>query len=556
MKISEYIVKRIEKEKIEYIFGYQGSNVAPIIDCIDEKNKVMYVSLYNEQSASYAACGYAQDSEKIGVAIASSGPGAINMISGIANAFYDSIPCIFITGNVSTCSLKKSPKIRQNAFQENDIVQMTKSITKFSATVRDADSFQNVFEKAIEIAKDGRPGPVLIDIPYDIQNSDIKIQTINKKFSKPNSIKLEVIYEINQTLKKSKRPLIIVGGGAKYDEIKKLIKQFNKKWNIPIVATLRGIDVIPNDSKLYMGFGGAYGLKKANYAIYYADTILVLGSRLDERFIYCKDKKILEKKKVIHVDIDKSELKRVVKNEISINASLDSFLREILKTDAKSFRNSRWIKDIEEYGMISRTKDIPTNMGTIINKISKLIPKTSILTFDVGINQMCCAQNTEISCGQKCYTSSGLGAMGSSLPLAIGASFASKRKHVYCFVGDGGIHMNIQELLMVSKHNLPITVIIINNQCLGMIKDFQEKKFESRFIGTVNEFCAINYRKIAKSYSLEYFKISNKTSVNKISEIMKLRNALVEVFVPGETQTNPEIEDSMFDFLGKVEYEG
>lgn len=558
MKASDYIAQYIADQGVKCVFGYQGGNIAHTIDSVSNNPNLLFISTYNEQGASFSACGYALENETIGVAMASSGPGAINLISGIASAFYDSIPCLFITGNVSTPTMKTDDRVRQNAFQENDIVTMVSKVTKYAVTVMDPHDLKYQLEKAVYLAKEGRPGPVLIDLPHNIQKADLDFTNevgfeLSELETDLDTVKVENVVNI---VKNSKRPVIIAGGGAQNDISKKQINKLLSIWNIPVVVTLRGLDVVNHNLPNFAGFGGAYGNVSANYALKYADTILVLGARLDERFLCLSDKSIFEKKNIIHVDVDPIELGRVIKNEIKIKCTVQDFLSILLDSNIENMDFSRWIETI---GVWKKRFPSVTDDWTInkaVYELTKNAHKNAVINLDIGINQMCAAQSMVLNGNQHCYTSAGHGAMGCSLPTAIGTAYASQQKLCDCYVGDGALHMNIQELLMLSRDNLAVHVILNNNNCLGMIRDFQSKAFNSRFAATIDEFNNIDYEQLARAYKLDYCKVSSVSELGTAIEMInKPKACFIELVFPNEVDTNPKLGIDMFNQLPEIEEE-
>lgn len=554
MKTTDFIAEKLSSLGVRTVFGYQGGNIAHMINSISQRNDMEFVVTYNEQGASFSACGYALESEGLGVAMASSGPGAINMISGIANAYYDSIPCLFITGNVSSSTMKKNDSIRQNAFQENDIVSMVKKITKYAVTILDPHEVKYHLEKALFMANEGRPGPVLLDIPHNIQKADLDF-TNEKGFSQENNqldFSDEEIYKLCKTMECAERPLIIVGGGMNKKKSKTLLLQLLDKWNIPVVSTLRGLDVVSHELPHFIGFGGAYGNRSANYAIKYSDVILVLGARLDERFLATNDLQLFSKKKIFHVDIDKTELRRIIKDEVTILTHVDDFLTKILHQSIETIDREAWINLLKNWSSRYPSVDMSNkwNINNAVAMLTKNSSKDSIVSIDVGINQMCVAQAANLNGQKNCYTSAGHGAMGCALPIAIGASYANKNKLVDCYLGDGALHMNIQELLMLSRDKLPVHVILNNNQCLGMIRDFQTKAFDSNFFATVSEFNNIDYEKIAKAYNLNYLIVNSMSELGKAVEMINANEpCFVELRFDENVDTNPKLGSDLFKQL-------
>ena len=553
MKATDYIADRIAAQGVKTVFGYQGGNIAHMIDSIWRRSDMEFVSTYNEQGASFSACGYALENQTIGVAMASSGPGAINLISAIASAYYDSIPTLFITGNVSIPTMKQSDEIRQNAFQENDIVSMVSKVTKYAVTVLDPHEIRYHLEKALYLASEGRPGPVLLDLPHNIQKAELdfeKEKGFDSADNKEIEIEDEVFDKVVSSFSNSKRPVIIIGGGAGNKDARILVNDLISKWKVPVVATLRGLDVVDHNKDNYIGFGGAYGNRAANFAIKHSDVILVLGSRLDERFICTGDKSFFTRKQVFHVDIDPIELGRILPNELSVECDVKDFLKQLLNRDVPTLEFRKWSETIKHWNERYPSINNEWSINSAVNKISKEASADAIFTLDIGINQMCAAQSIELNGKQRCYTSAGHGAMGCSVPLAIGVVYANNDKVANCFVGDGALHMNIQELLMIGKYRLPVHVILNNNNCLGMIRDFQTKAFASRFAATVDLLEEIDYRKIADAYNLQYYRVTDKSELQNVMEIITSKEpCFVELQFKNEADTNPKLGMDMFKQL-------
>lgn len=552
MKATDYIAERLSESGVRCVFGYQGGNIAHMIDSISRRKDMVFVSTYNEQGASFAACGYALEAESIGVAVASSGPGAINLISGIANAYYDSIPCIFITGNVSTPSMKENDTIRQKAFQENDIVSMVSKVTKYAHLVKDADELRYCLEKALYLAGKGRPGPVLLDVPYDVQKAERNFHEVpgfQAEFV-DMSVSDKDIIKVISAMTQAKRPLMVVGGGAQKERTRKQIKTLLGKWHIPVVSTLRGLDVVDHEESSFIGFGGAYGNRAANFALRYADVILVFGSRLDERFLYTRDKATFEQKTVIHVDVDVYELKHILPHEYAINASVDDFLSQLHDRHLPELDYDEWCCTLHNWKQEYPAVTEEWSFARAARALTQDAAPDTVVTMDIGLNQMSIAQGVALQKNMHCYTSAGHGAMGCSLPLAIGAAFANREKPVSCFVGDGALHMNIQELLMIAKNNLPVHVILNNNQCLGMIRDFQAKTFHSYFSATVEEWEGIDYKQIARAYHLKYYKASNDEELEIVKQLLqKQEPCFIELVFPNTADTYPRLGADMFQQL-------
>jgi len=529
VKLSDYIVNFLIDKEITDVFGYPGGMVTHLMDSFDKYKDCISAHVnYHEQGSAFCACGYAQTSNKPGVAYATSGPGATNLITGIANAYFDSIPCVFITGQVNTYEAKGDSLVRQKGFQETDIVSIIKPITKYAVKIDDENTIKYELEKAFDISCNGRQGPVLIDIPMNIQRADIIPEDLkcykSKQDEETNHYYENIKNIILKMLKAFKRPVILAGNGINNADVVNQFRGFVELTGIPVVTSMIGRDVLPNNVENNFGFVGTYGDRCANFIISNSDLIISIGSRIDCRQTGSNLKIFAENAKILRLDIDSGELTNKIKDdEISIVADLKKIM-PILNTEEFKVKANyeNWInacnKVQEELKCISVQYE-----NHIIKEFSNIVPDNSIVTTDVGQNQVWVAQSFVMKNNQKILFSGGHGAMGYSLPGAIGAYYGSK-KTVICFVGDGGLQMNIQEIQFIVRENIPVKVVLLNNKSLGMIRHFQEMYFESNFVQTKNEYgyTTPNFEKIAKAYALRYIKI------NSIEEISKCENMLVD----------------------------
>ena len=517
MNVAEYIVKILKSNGIDTVFGYQGGNVTYLIDAISREENMRYVQTYHEQGAAFAANAYAQVSHKFGVALSSSGPGAINMINGIANAYYDSIPCLFITGNINTAAMRETDQIRQNGFQEADIVGMVKGITKYAETVYQPERLPQIMEQALYFMREGRPGPVLLDIPHNIQRTELKEpieweRMIEKELPIMEEAECETICE---KLKKARRPVLLLGSGSRGETEKKLIEKFLSRFPMPVVVSLCGKDAIPNHHPCYRGMIGSYALSYANRILNEADFVLALGTRMDERQRTVAANEFLKEADVIHVDIDKNELGHVKKDEFCLNLSVEHFLTTFLDRSVDGTRDMHqsWIRQTEQW-MQEPVAEEEWIYGFSLNKkLTEIFGETvsdSVVCVDVGNHQMAAAQCLNIGEGSRYLNSAGLGSMGYALPAAIGAYYAAPGKKIIVIAGDGGIMMNLQELQLIKREKLPITVAVVNNQGLGMIEDYQKLAMAGRMYGSRWGYEAADFCKIAKAFELKYCKYSDK----------------------------------------------
>jgi acetolactate synthase-1/2/3 large subunit len=518
MKATDYIASFFASQSIKYIFGYQGGMITHLVDSLSKNKDIQFVQCYHEQSAAIAAEGYARASGKFGVAVSTSGPGATNMITGIANAYYDSIPVIYITGQVNTYEYKYQKPIRQMGFQETDIVSIVKPITKYAVMIDDAARIKYELEQAVCIATTGRKGPVLLDIPMDIQRSDILPANLSSynDFSKNPKLDTVMVHEAISLLCDADRPLVLCGGGAFAGKEK--LNVFLSRARLPCVVSLMGKGCVDETKEYFIGMIGSYGNRCANMAFSCADVVLVLGSRLDLRQTGNKNSGDWNGVKFIHVDIDINELNDgSIKNKILIHSSMEEFLDALDKK--KPFFDIR--ADWKKFAMFLKEKysqknDIDRFLQNndpyeAMRQIGLAADDSTIFTVDIGQNQMWAAQTLQIKQNQLFFTGGGFAPMGYSLPSAIGAAFASPEKKIICIIGDGGFHIALQSLLLVSQYKLNIMIFVLNNHALGLITQFQTLYLESNMAGTTSgggyEVPDIKY--LAKACGLEYERVDD-----------------------------------------------
>lgn len=544
MKVSDYIVEFLIKQGVTDVFGYPGGMVAHLMNSFDKyKGQISVHTNYHEQASSFAANGYAQVSGKVGVAYSSSGPGATNMITGICNAYFDSIPTVFLTGQVNTYEAKRNLPIRQKGFQETEIIPIVQSITKYCAYVEREEDIRYELEKAFYIAKEGRKGPVLLDIPMNVQRMEIepeKLRPFESEEQKSTEIDVGVIVE---ALKKAKRPVLLVGAGVKSEQARKLVNELVKKWKIPVVSSMIAVDVVPSSEGMNFGFLGAYGSRTANFIVAKSDLVIAIGSRLDVRQVGGKRENFAPNAQLIRVDIDAGELShRVNDREKHICANAEVVLQKLCteEVDVLNLTNG-WIdvcRQLREE--LDGLDDKAPNIA--VKKIGKVISAEYTITTDVGQNQVWVAQSFETKAGQNVLFSGGLGSMGYSLPAAIGAYYGN-RKPVIAFNGDGGLQMNIQELQFIAREKLPIAIVVLNNHALGMIRHFQEMYFEGNYTQTVdgNGYESPDFEKIAQAYGIRYEMLdASKEITQDILDIME--PILIEVIFSENTYVFPKLE--------------
>lgn len=510
MKVTKYLAEFLKSKSIKTVFQFQGGMITRIIDELHRDGNFEIVSMHHEQACAMAADAYARVTNKPGIALATSGPGATNLITGIGNCYFDSIPAIFITGQVNLNEQKGEKAIRQMGFQETDIVSIVKPITKAAYAIKTANEIPQVFEEAYNLSLSGRPGPVLIDIPMNLQNAEcIFSDTTTKNTDNPVTESVaHFIEKLKLEISKSNRPLILAGRGIRNAEVTTELITFAEKTGIPVVTSLNAIDVIPYNHDQRIGFIGSYGNRWANYALGVCDLLIVLGSRLDLRQTGADIETFSSGKKIFHIDIEEAELNNRIKDCRTLNADLKLFFGCILNSEICSNSYKEWYAEIN-----IRKKQLPDteelkkingiNPNYFIHKLSQYSKAAKAISTDVGSNQMWTAQSIEIYEGQLFLTSGGMGAMGYSLPAAIGASFAHNKQAVVSINGDGGIQINIQELETIRRNRLPVKIIILNNNCLGMIRQFQDSYFESQYAATVWGYSAPDFVAVANAYGIK-----------------------------------------------------
>lgn len=547
MKVSDFIVKYLIEQNISDVFGYPGGMVTHLMDSFSKySDRINAHVTYHEQGAAFAACGYAQSSGKVGVAYATSGPGATNLLTGIANAYFDSIPTVFITGQVNTFESSGTLGVRQRGFQETDIVSIAKPITKKSVYVDDAAKIKEVLDDAFSTALSGRKGPVLLDIPMNIfraEIDDVEVDLISGATSECTGFdEAKEIDVLKSELKNAKRPCFLIGNGVKTSGIQDELTNIIGKWKLPVVTSMIAFDAL-NEYKYKYGFIGAYGDRSANFVVAKSDLVIALGSRMDIRQVGATRKNFAKDAKIIRFDIDAGELQyKVHEDEIQINIDLKDAVH-LLENIEPENDYSEWIDTCETIKSTLAEVDV-NNIKSVIKEISHCVPENSVVTTDVGQNQVWVAQSFDVK-KQKILFSGGHGAMGYSLPAAIGAFYATGDRAV-AITGDGGLQMNIQELQYLSRERIPVKVVVLNNDALGMIRHFQEMYFDSNYFQTKPEggFSSPSFNDIATAYNIPAVRYHyGKVDYNKVHEMLNNDDpALIEIYIDENTHVFPKLE--------------
>lgn len=524
--LADCIAMFIAEKDASAVYQLSGGMIAFLIDAIGRLGQTKIINTRHEQAAGFAAEGSARVTKKPGFAMGTSGPGATNLLTPIASSFFDSIPVIYITGQVNQKELRANPNQRQNGFQELDICEMAKTITKKVYRPNTAKEAFKALEEGWLLAQDGRQGPVLIDIPINLQQEELEYESTNvdQKILKSEADS-SVNHEIIDYLYAAKRPLILVGGGVRLSNASELLSMFIDKTGIPYVSSLLGLDSISHTDDKYLGFIGSYGNRWANAALSESDLLIVLGSRLDVRQTGNDVSQFMANKKIIRVDIDDHELTGRIHSDVSIKSDISEFLKSLIGIDYK-FDSTSFISEIkklreerpQEFEQITGLK---LNPNIVMEWLSDTFNKASGYVVDVGQHQMWAAQSIRLESGQRFLTSGGLGAMGFAMPASIGAAVSSNSNWVM-ISGDGCLQLSSPELQTIVQYNLPITVCVINNGQHGMVAQFQEENMNGRLIGTREGFSNPNFQELARAYGfLNVHKVESDSELVELSSIVK-----------------------------------
>jgi len=576
MKVSDYVIEFLASKNIDKVFSYIGKN-AHLCDSIDKHNEIENVFTIHEQGAGFSANAYARVTGKTGVATVTSGPGATNLVTAIADCYFDSVPAMFIVGDVPPAECKGERNIRQYGFQETDVVILCDSITKYATQVESLENLRYELEKAFFLTQNGRKGPVLFSLPENLQfrtnfNPEEEKSFFDSAEYKKIIAESPVINNIDQDIDKTaslinnaKRPVILIGGGIRLADAVDELKTLLDKTNIPIVYSLMGKDAISNEYPYNLGFIGNFGTRHANLTIANADLLLVLGSRLDNLQTGRRIETFARGAKTVQVDIDKNELGIRMDTDLLIKADLLDFLQQLNQrdfvTDIDAWHSK--VLSYKESYPVENNLDGSKRLGNqIIAQISESLKDDDCICVDVGEHQMLVAQSLNTKDKQRVLFSGGFGAMGFALPAAIGATLATGKRAIV-ISGDGGIQMNIQELEMIKRRNLPIKIFIINNQSLHMVKLRQDTYLESNSVGSVKDYSVPNFKRVAKAYGIKSHKVSKHEKMAKrIKKTLSTDSSeLLDVQIePSNTTVEPRLDfnrpfEEMRPYLSKEELE-
>ena len=551
MTVADYLAYYLNERGVTRVFEVAGGMITFLLDALYRDGRIQIVSLHHEQSAAMAADVYGRLTGVPGVALATSGPGAINLLTGIAGAYFDSSPTVFITGQVNRSEQRGQRKIRQQGFQETDIVAMVRPVTKAAWLVEEASAIPAMLAEAFDLATAGQPGPVLLDIPMDIQTANMPqslfLPAGRGSQGPARAVPVDGLRAAAAVLAAAERPLILAGGGIRAAQATPLFRAWVEQVRIPVVHSLMGVDVLPSDSPYRVGLIGTNGNRWANKALVEADVLLVLGSRLDIRQTGAVVD-AFSARQIVHIDCVEGQINNRVTGCTPLVADIHDALsvltdvaRDIDWPQRAGWRSriSGWHRQRADCDELGDT--VPMNPNEVVRAATTAFPSARVIVTDVGQNQLWTAQSAIIHAETRFLSSSGLGAMGFALPAAISA--AMETGETLLIAGDGGFQMNIQELQNVAHEALPIRMIVLNNQCLGMVRQFQGTYLEGRFQSTVWGYSAPDFTRVAQAYDIPARTISTMDESADAFAWMKDQNGpcLLQVMLDPQTDLYPKV---------------
>lgn len=547
---ADLFAQFLADKNVEVVFQLSGGMIAFLADSIERLGKSALINNRHEQASGFAAEGYARVKGQAAVAMGTSGPGATNLITAIGSCFFDSVPAIFVTGQVNQRELKINPKQRQNGFQELDIVSIVKPIVKYAIRITSDSDLQLQLEKAWQIAHDGRPGPVLIDIPIDVQQekADLYLRTaaLNPETKSSDEIRksVENLFEL---ISRSQNPLILAGGGIRTSSATNIFRLMVNKLKIPVVQSLMGIDSLDCNSEFHVGMIGSYGNSWANYAIAKADLLICIGTRLDTRQTGTDLAAFIDGKVIFRIDLDPNELIGRIETNFAWNVDLFEFINETNKHN-QDLDFSTFMVEIKKMKAFKpqeneQNSGLQVNPSLLLEAVSEMFSNSNGYIVDVGQHQMWAAQSLKIGINQRFITSGGMGAMGFALPAAIGAAVANSGRWVVV-AGDGCTQLSIAEFQTLASHKFPITLCVINNNQHGMVAQFQETNMEGRFIGTRQGYSAPNFCSVASAFGILGKKYTSISAFQEDKEFIDSHSSdplLLEFTISNEAKALPKM---------------
>lgn len=512
MKTSDFVAHFLERQRVPCVFELVGGMITHLLDSLDRRGRVRSVSMHHEQAAAFAADAMGRILGTPGVAMATSGPGATNLVTGIASCYFDSSPAVFLTGQVNRGEQKGSRGVRQLGFQETDIVSIAAPVTKAAWQAQRPEDVPRLLRESFRLAVSGRPGPVLLDLPMDVQREEVPDSPDDAGAnisSQDANDAAPMAQELLDALARAERPLIVAGGGLRAARCRELFRTLASKLQVPVVHSLRGVDALPYGHPMRVGMIGTYGNRWANLALGRADFLLVLGSRLDVRQTGSDTTAFRGEKAVFHVDADPAEINNRVTGCRAVVCRLQDFLPSFLRACEARPPVTRlpWREEIATLRAMwpdtaeqAQCPGIHPNL--FMHELSQLANRAAAFVVDVGQHQMWAAQSLELGPDQLFLTSGGMGSMGFALPASIGAAFALRDRPIVAIAGDGGFQCNLQELETVVRNGLPLKIVVVNNRCLGMVRQFQQSYFEDRYCSTLWGYSAPDFARVAAAYGI------------------------------------------------------
>ena len=538
---SDLVLETLRDLGIDTIFGYPGGAVLPLYDAIYNFKGIRHILGRHEQGCLHEAEGYAKSTGKLGVAVVTSGPGATNAITGIADAMSDSVPLLVFTGQVARAGIGK------DAFQEADIVGITMPITKYNYQVRETADIPRIITEAVHIATTGRPGPVVIDLPKDVSaletdfiySPEVNLPSYQPTLD-PNDMQIK---KILKQLSKAKKPVLLAGGGVSYAEAAAELNEFAERYQIPVVTSLLGQGTIATSHPLFLGMGGMHGSFAANIAMTEADFMISIGCRFDDR-LTGNPKTFAKNAKVAHIDIDPAEIGKIISADIPVVGDAKKALQMLLEEPTVHNNTEKWIEKVTKDKNRVRSYDKKERVvqpQAVIERIGELTNGDAIVVTDVGQHQMWTAQYYPYQNERQLVTSGGLGTMGFGVPAAIGAKIANPEKEVVLFVGDGGFQMTNQELAILNIYKVPIKVVMLNNHSLGMVRQWQESFYEGRTSESVFDTLP-DFQLMAQAYGIKNYKFDNPETIEKdLEAILEDVPMFIEVDISRKEQVLPMV---------------
>ena len=558
MKITgaDIIIECLVEQGVDTVFGYPGGQVIPLYDAIyRNKGRIRHILTAHEQGASHAADGYARSTGKPGVCIATSGPGATNLVTGLATAYMDSVPMIAITGNVPT------PLLGKDSFQEVDIAGITLSITKHNYIVKRVEDLAPTIREAFYIAKEGRPGPVLIDVPKNVQEALYDFENMPVKEAVPvqSRLKARDLEQAAELIKASERPMCYVGGGVIRSDASDLLGKFVERIDAPVGSSLMGLGAIPPDSPRFTGMIGMHGTRLSNVSINNCDLLIVIGARFSDRVI-SKSSTFARQARIVQIDVDPAEFNKNIMTEVHVVADIKIALERLLGLIPEKLDHSAWMAEIAE-----KRARFPLKVSTassrakeIMEALDSVMPDDSYITTEVGQHQMWAAQFLQRHRPRRFLTSGGLGTMGYGTGASIGAQVSHPGARVVNIAGDGSFRMNCNELATIARYQLPIVILVMNNHALGMVRQWQTLFYDHHYSETTLD-TPLDWGKLASAYGIEGMRMLPDDDPKEVlGKALKLGKAVViDAIIPTDDKVYPMVAPgaSISDMIGYLDME-